>query len=503
MTAASAKRGNPHIEIPDRGVIDIGSNTVRLVVYSGPKRAPNVWLNEKVTARLGRDLATNGTIPKEAEEMALAGLARFAAILRDLGVCDVSTVATAAARDASNGAKFIKKVRALGLEPRVLSGVEEATASAFGVIGAFPGARGVVADLGGGSLELVGIEDGAFHDGISLPLGTLRLPALRGDGSAAFRKAVKKQLQAARFAVAQDGPLYLVGGTWRALANFAMHNARYPVHDPQAFCLPVEDADRVAKRLTKADPDKLSSIPGISSNRAAGLPDAAAMLRVMLRELEPEALVISAWGLREGVLFSGLSDIAREQDPLLSAVTHFATPRGADITDATLAAAWTAEAVDGRNRGSERIRLAATLLAAAAARIEPNMRIGHSTDWALEKRWVGLDHTGRAMIAQSLRASCRQPKIVPQYLRMATEEQLRRASAWGLANRLCRKIGAGTRISLLGSALRREGKTLVLRFDEDRAHMMADSVESELANLADWLGLKHTMTVGQVNGAAD
>ena len=224
------------------------------------------------------------------------------------------------------------------------------------------------------------------------------------------------------------------------------------------------------------------------------------MLRVMLREFEPPELVISAWGLREGVLFSGLSDAAREQDPLLSAVTHFTTPRGADITNATLEAAWTAEAVDGRNRGSERIRLASTMLAAAAARIEPNLRINHSTDWALEKRWVGLDHTGRAMIAQSLRASCAQPKIVPEYLRIATEEQLHRASAWGLANRLCRKIGAGTRISLLGSTLRREGKTLVLRFDESRAHMMAESVETELANLADWLGLKHTMTVGQVNG---
>ncbi|MWV29018.1 Ppx/GppA family phosphatase [Aurantiacibacter rhizosphaerae] len=500
MTAPAAKRGNAHIEVPDRGVIDIGSNTVRLVVYSGPKRAPNVWLNEKVTARLGRDLAETGAIPKEAENMALAGLARFAAILRDLGISDITTVATAAARDASNGAKFIKKVRALGLEPRVLSGVEEATISAFGVIGAFPGAKGVVADLGGGSLELVAIEKGDCHDGISLPLGTLRLPAIRESGDEKFAKAIRKQLQPAGFASQQEGPLYLVGGTWRALANYAMHNAQYPIQDPQAFCLTAGEADKVAKKLAKADPDALSSIPGISSNRAAGLPDAAAMLRVMLREFKPEAIVISAWGLREGVLFSALSTIARDQDPLLTAVTHFATPRGADITNATLEAAWTAEAVDGRNRGSERIRLAATMLAAATARIEPNMRIQHSTDWALEKRWVGLDHTGRAMIAQCLRASCAQPKIVPEYLRMADEDQLHRASAWGLANRLCRRIGAGTRISLLSSTLRREGDTLVLRFDESRAHMMADTVETELANLADWLGLKHEMTVGDVNG---
>ena len=166
MNGPNGKRSDAKIEAPDRAVIDIGSNTVRLVVYSGPRRAPNVWLNEKVTARLGRDLAATGKIPKEAEQMALDGLKRFTAIIDDLGVTDVATVATAAARDASNGAKFIAKVCDLGLQPRVLTGLEEATSSAFGVIGAFPSAKGIVADLGGGSLELIAIEDGKCQDGI-------------------------------------------------------------------------------------------------------------------------------------------------------------------------------------------------------------------------------------------------------------------------------------------------------------------------------------------------
>ena len=498
MNAAARKRGVQPIEVPDRGVIDIGSNTVRLVVYSGPKRAPNVWLNEKVTARLGRDLAETGAIPEEAERMALDGLARFAAILRELGVQDVSTVATAAAREASNGAQFIEKVRALGLEPEVLSGIEEATTSAFGVIGAFPGAKGVVADLGGGSLELVGIENGDYHDGVSLPLGTLRLPALRAQGDAAFDASIRQEMAKASWAHAHDGPLYLVGGTWRALAFHAMHRDEYPLSDPQAFCLSPDDAERAAAELAHADPEKLTAVPGISSSRAAGLPNAAAMLRVMLKELAPDAVVISAWGIREGVLFSQLDATAREQDPLLTAVSHFTTPRGASITAATLMAAWTADAVDGRDRGSERIRLAAILLSQASARLEPNMRIKHATDWALEKRWVGLDHTGRAMIAQALRASCGSPKVAPDLLRLASEAQLHRASAWGLANRLCRKIGAGTRVSLLGSSLRREGDTLVLRFDTSRSHMMADSVRVELAALAGWIGLDHDMRVEDI-----
>ena len=503
MNAASRKRGVQPIEVPDRGVIDIGSNTVRLVVYSGPRRAPNVWLNEKVTARLGRDLTETGAIPDEAAQLALDGLERFAAILRELGVTDVSTVATAAAREASNGAQFVDKVRALGLDPDVLSGLEEATTSAFGVIGAFPEAKGVVADLGGGSLELVAIENGDCHHGVSLPLGTLRLPALRADGDAAFDEAIRREMTKASWAHAHDGPLYLVGGTWRALAFHAMYEAEYPLSDPQAFCMTTPDARAAADRLADADPDGLTSIPGISSSRAAGLPNAAAMLRVMLDELAPSGVVISAWGIREGVLFGRLDPTAREQDPLLTAVSHFTTPRGASITDATLMAAWTADAVDSRNRGSERIRLAATLLSQASARLEPNMRIKHATDWALEKRWVGLDHTGRAMIAQALRASCGSPKLTSELQRLASEDQLHRASAWGLANRLCRKIGAGTRVSLLGSSLRREEDTLVLRFDTSRAHMMAETVRAELATLADWLGLDHDMRLADILPGSD
>ena len=138
---------------PPRAVIDIGSNTVRMVIYEGTARAPEVVWNEKVSARLGRDLADSGAIPEEAAEEALAALARYALILHDLGVEDVQTVATAAARDATNGNEFLARVAALGLEPRLLSGEEEATASAMGALGAFPGARGVVADLGGGSLD--------------------------------------------------------------------------------------------------------------------------------------------------------------------------------------------------------------------------------------------------------------------------------------------------------------------------------------------------------------
>src|SRR5690606_16733616 len=157
-------------------------------------------------------------------------------------------------------------------------GEEEARISATGVIGAFPGAHGTVADLGGGSLELVMLDQGGCSQGTSLPLGTLRLPMLQENGHAAFRKAVAKELQAAGWAHAQPGPLYMVGGTWRALAAYAMRMADHPLTDTHGFALTREEADAVATEVAQATPEELSTIRGISSSRAAGLPDAAAML---------------------------------------------------------------------------------------------------------------------------------------------------------------------------------------------------------------------------------
>ena len=480
---------------PDRAVIDIGSNTVRLVIYSGSRRAPNVWLNEKVTARLGRDLASSGSLPDKAIDVALSGLARFAAILKDIEVEDVQTVATAAVRDASNGPEFLDKVRALGLDPRLLSGDEEATVSAWGVIGAFPRAEGLVADLGGGSLELVAIGEGNCHDGLSLPLGTLRLPALRENGGSSFRKSVLAELARAPWAKPQAGPMYMVGGTWRAFAAFAMHRTKYPLTDPHAFTLTNEQAEKIAKKLSRMTPEQLSALDGISSSRAAGLPDAAALLHVMLPRLKPDGLVFSSWGLREGLLFQRLEPAAREQDPLLAAVAHFVQPRGGSQSVATMIAGWTSGVVEGTN-GSERLRMAAILLAMAQTRLEPNMRLRHSFEWAMDKRWIGLDPRGRALIGAALRGACGKPEPTAELLQLASEDDLRRAAGWGLAYRLCRRIGAGSRASMLTSRLSREDGRLVLWLDHDREQLAADNVRSDLKTLADWLGLESALRIG-------
>ncbi|WP_114521744.1 Ppx/GppA family phosphatase [Altererythrobacter sp. ZODW24] len=476
-------------------IVDVGSNTVRLVVYGGTRRAPSVFLNEKVTARLGRELTETGLIPEKASEMALAGLRRYALLLSDLEVKDVQVAATAAAREASNGQAFLDEVQALGFEPRLLSGKDEAEASAMGVIGAFPGARGIVADIGGGSLELAWVEDGKVTDCASLPLGTLRLPALSAGGPKAFKEAIREALDGAGWTGNTGAPLYLVGGTWRALATYVLHRQRSPLTDPHGIALPYDDALGLAKALAKVDVEKFANVPGLASSRAETLPDAAQLLRIILEELSPSQVVISAWGLREGLLYQRLDGAARSQDPLLAAVAEFTEPFGGTPSRAAMIAAWSVNALEPGGTGSERERLAVTMLTLALARVEPNLRIRTAMEWALDKRWIGLDTQGRAMAAAALLGSSGQTFMPDQLAQLAEPDALFEAMVWGLAARLCRRLGAGSRVSLMSSYLSRDDNAVTLQIEESRAQLIGENARKDLALLADFLGLESKVKV--------
>lgn len=478
---------------PERAIIDIGSNTVRLVVYGGAMRAPSVLLNEKVTARLGRAIAETGRLADEAVELALRGLARFALLLEDLGIEDVEVVATAAVRDASNGPEFVEKLRAMGLAPRVLSGEEEAILSAHGVIGAFPDARGIVADLGGGSLELVRVGEGRTSAATSLPLGTLRLVAHRARGTAEMRKGLDKAIRKGGWDLAEtpaeeNGALYLVGGTWRAMAVFAMEAARHPLSDPHGFALDQSGARDLALTLASSGPDGVKARGRISNMRAEKLPDAAVLLQAMLARLNPARVVFSSWGLREGLLYDRLPAHARAQDPLLAGISVFASQRGAPPTLATRMAAWTLDAAPAREHGSERLRLAATMLGLASMQIEPNIRLPQAIEWALQKRWVGIDGAARAMIAAAISANGNQLDLPERVRALARPEALEEAVRWGLALRLARRFGACSRRSLQASRLVLRDGALVLRIAESHRALFGPGTEKDLKLLAGRLG---------------
>lgn len=484
-----------------RAIIDIGSNTVRLVVYGGSARAPTVLMNEKVAARLGRAIAETGELPKEAIDLAMRGLRRYRLLLDDMEATDVTVVATAAARDASNGEAFLAQVRALGFEPQLVAGLEEARLSAQGVRGAFPGATGAMADLGGGSLELVRMSDDDLSDAVSLPLGTLRLPTLGGGKPGVLRKAATRKLVKAGWNAAIGGPLYLVGGTWRSMAVAAMQARKYPLSDPHGFELNLDDAAKLTRRLVKSDPNQLTSMPRISSMRAAYLPDAAVLLQALLKQLKPDRIVFSSWGLREGLLFDRLDASAQRQDPLLAGVAAFAELRGVPATLAARMAGWTARAVRSVSAGSERVRLAATMLALASMQTEPNLRTRHGIEWALHKRWIALDAEGRAMVAAAVAANGNSCDLPAGITRLASEDALEEAMVWGLAIRLCRRISGQSNTALQTSGLQVEGDKLVLLLDASHSGLYGLPNEKDMSTLAKRLGLKPEMRV--VDIAAD
>lgn len=483
---------------PERAIIDIGSNTVRLVVYGGTMRAPTVLLNEKVTAKLGREIASTGRLADEAMALALRGLRRFALLLADLGITDIETVATAAVRDAANGPEFVEQLRAIGLAPRVISGEEEALLSAHGVIGAFPDARGIVADLGGGSLELVRVAKGATEGASSLPLGTLRLPEHRGKGpktaSAEMKKTLEKALRRAGWDLAanlpqHNGALYLVGGTWRAMAVYGMAARGWPLSDPHGFEIDAGGAQELAASLAGSESDTLKARDRISTMRAEKLPDAAVLLQALLARLAPERVVFSSWGLREGLLYDRLPDHTKAQDPLLAGVAVFASQRGTQPTLATRMAAWTLDAAPAREHGSERLRLAATMLGLAAMQIEPNIRLPQAINWALHKRWIGIDGKGRAMLAAAIAANGNQLALPAEVRALASEEALEEAMRWGLALRLARRLGAQSARSLEASRLRTQDGALVLELAKSHEALFGAPTEKDMKLLAGRLGL--------------
>lgn len=469
-----------------QAVIDIGSNTVRLVIYGGPPRAPVVLLNEKVSARLGKGVAENGLLSPKASAVALAALRRYAALTQAIGIAAVQTVATAAVRDAANGAEFLAEVARLGLKPRLLSGEDEALTSALGVIGAFPKGRGVVADLGGGSLELVHIAAGQCAHGSSLPLGSLRLPALRAAGAVKFRNRIQRMVGKTGVACEPGEALYLVGGSFRALARYHLQASGVPLDDPHGLEIPANSLLAECRKLQRAK--VLAEVPGLSPSRLASLPDSAALLAALIQALGPARVIFSGWGLREGLIYARLSPAQQKRDPLVAGVNAFAEPLGAAPAIATMIAGWTSAVAGSPDHERENLRLSATMLALALQQVEPNLRGVTALDWALHKRWVGAGGVCRAMIAACLLANANRA-IPGEVVGLASPERLAEAITWGLSIRLCRRLTGLAPQLFSASSLHLAAGELQLRLDARGRDLASESVEKDFRLLAQHLGV--------------
>jgi exopolyphosphatase/guanosine-5'-triphosphate,3'-diphosphate pyrophosphatase len=313
---------------------------------------------------------------------------------------------------------------------------------------------------------------------------------MRERGARNFANRVRQALSAADWSAGPGLPLYLVGGSWRALARYAMFKLDWPLDDPHGFELDAATAVKICRGLVSGRP--AAQVPRLPPSRLATLPDAAALLGVLVQTIQPASLIFSAWGLREGLLFAHLSPAVRAQDPMLAGVCAFAEMLGVSPATATMVTGWTADVcatgeTDTGSPSGERLRLAATMLALAAQRIEPNLRGEQAMGWALRKRWIGIGDRERAMLAMAAIANTGRTAIPGGFLRLASAAELREAATWGLAIRLCRKFSGCIAQSLAGSALTWGERRLVLTIQEPLRPLYTEAVEKDLRLLARWL----------------
>ncbi|URW76827.1 Ppx/GppA family phosphatase [Sphingomonas donggukensis] len=474
-------------------VIDIGSNSVRLVVYQGPERLPATIFNEKVMAGLGKALAETGAIAADAMALARTALARFAWLAREMAVDELRTVATAAVRDASNGGELLSAARALGLDVEILSGEDEATAAGLGVLSAIPEADGIVGDLGGGSLELVRVVAGTVTDRASFPLGVLRLGAMRAKGRAAFEAKVAKLLADSGWTGRGKGlPLYMVGGSWRALARLDMQLTGYPLPVIHEYAVSADEVARLGRSLARLEKARIKSL--VSSARVPTLADAAALLTVLLKQLGASTAIASANGLREGLLFQRLAPEVRAQDPLIVAARGEGVRLGRFPEHGDLVDHWIAPLFDGESAELARLRHAACLLADVGWRANPEFRAERGVEIALHGDWVAIDARGRALIAQALHSSLGGGTDSPDPLgRLAPHDELAEAAQWGLAMRLGQRLSGGVSGPLERTTLAVRGGALVLGVAAADAALYGETVERRHKALAGALGLEATL----------
>lgn len=385
------------------GIVDIGSNSVRLVVYDGAVRAPTPLFNEKDSCKLGRSIASTGRLDEDSIDSALATLRRFRAITRVLGVKNVRAFATAAAREASNGAAFLANgERALGLPIHLLTGEREAELAALGIQMGFGAADGVTGDMGGGSLELVDITAAGPRNAMTLPLGGLRLiDVVHGKLDRAVG-VVDEQLQRVSWAGAGRGrPFYAVGGTWRALAKLHMAYSNYPLGVLHGYAIPAKEALRFCEALRKGK--KVRGLEEVTRARRDVLPYGALVLERAVERLQSSEVVFSVFGIREGALFDLLPAMERKRDPLLAFCEDLARLRSRSLAHARELCAWTdalwTEWGQKETAEERRLRHAACLLSDIGWRINPDFRGEQSLNVIAHSAMAGIDHPGRAFLA--------------------------------------------------------------------------------------------------------
>ena len=472
------------------GVIDIGSHTVRLVIFDGRTRSPAYFFNEKETCSLGAEVQATGALYPEGKRRALAVLKRFRTLAAAMGVETLEVVATAALRDATDGPEFAEEIRReCGLDVRVISGVDEGRYAAMGVLLGETRKDTLVVDIGGASMEMTTVRNGAVGDAKTTPLGPLRLSAT-GLTDAALDDYILKYLHEGWPEDAEHGGrIALVGGGWRAFASLDMQRRNYPLHVLQGYEMTPEDALNTAVWLRGANEADLASA-GLSKTRITNAPFTAQVLQNLIAFCEPSVVAISAYGLREGVLYENLPKGLRDSDPLTQSAAFMERSWSRFPGFGGELAAWLIPAFPDL---SERLLVAACLLADVNWRTHPDYRAKACFVTATQANLGGLTHHERVFLAVALayryKGAKNALKSEPAAALLTQEERLQ-AEAVGRTIRLGAMLSGATPQILKKCTLTRGEKTLTLSVQKKQRDLLNGPVERRLGSLASALGLE-------------
>ncbi len=472
-----------------RAVVDIGSNSVRLVVYDGPARSPAPILNEKALCGLGRDMTKDGLLNPDAAAEALATLVRFQRVLKEHGSPPTRAIATSAVREAKDGKKFVARLKDLGFDVTVISGEKEAELAGLGVISFEPGATGIAGDMGGGSLELVALKKGEIVETTSLPIGPLSIMQRVGpDDLKEARKIIDKTLNEVTLIKKKSyRTLYAVGGAWRAIARIHMNLRNYPLSVLHHYEMTSSEAYEICDLVAQQSRRSLENIPGIPRRRLDTLPFAAIALRSVLRKMGATNVIVSAGGVREGLLFEGLSKEDRALDPLITACRFYADKLCPDPAFGQSAADTILPLFQHFTKSQQRLAYAACLLIDIGAYFHPDLRGRQAFDAALGAPFVGVSHQDRIWIALALYCRHEGRTISLPYDRLISLikwEDQQSATQFGLAMRFASAFAPKAPHLLDGCKVELEEGRLIFRAPVDREELMGEAPRRRLDSLA-------------------
>ena len=480
-------------------VIDIGSNSVRIVVYEALARSLIPIFNEKVLCGLGREVQSSGLLAPDAVEKALTSLRRFRALCQVMRVGCVYAIATAACRDASNGPDFIAKAeRICAVTIEILSGPREARLSALGVISGIHDPDGIVGDLGGGSLELVDVRGNSVRKGVTLRLGGLALQDLARKSLKRAARIVRDELaEAPQIEAGRGRTFYAVGGTWRALARIHIIQSGYPLQIMHGYSIPANDALDFARRLRRlAAADMLANIEVVAEARRPLLTYAALVLEHIIRMAEPKTIVFSTFGVREGLLHEKLPENERAMDGLICAAEELNQLLSRSARHAHELIAWTDRFVHvvklAETEEERRLRHAACLLSDIGWRVHPDHRGEQTMNLIINGNFGAISHEGRAFVGLSAYyryAGSGEEKQPPLAIRqLMPPALLERARVLGVASRVAHLASAACPGVLPATHFRTDGRNLMLVFEHRLGDLVADRVGGRFKQLARLVG---------------